>query len=453
MQARSSMPRPRTIHIVSLGCAKNRVDSEFMLGLAVAAGWRPVGSAEQADAIVVNTCTFIGQARDESIDVILEMARLKGKGRTRRLIVVGCLPQRYGEDLAQALPEVDHLIGTADLHRLAEVLAGRAPRVLIGGPGSFLAEASSERLGSGLSSYLKIGDGCSKRCAFCIIPGIKGPCRSRTVRSLVEEARRLADHGVVELCLVAQDLSAFGRDLGERNALERLIERLREVSGIRWIRLLYFYPDRISPGLLRLFSEGRPLLPYLDVPIQHADSRILRRMRRGYGPAFLRRMIETLRSGVPGITLRTTVLVGHPGEDDEAFRNLMAFLEWARFERLGVFRYSAEEGTESFRNAAPSPRIAYLRYRRVRALGRRIQRRANRSLVGRTVEVLVEGADPSAPYLMQGRHPGQAPEVDGVVHLADAIGLAPGDRVLAGVEQAGDDDLIARVIRTTDIGR
>ena len=441
----ASRRAPRTIHFVALGCPKNRVDTEVLAGFAARAGLAIVGEPAQADVIVVNTCGFIESAREESIATLLDMARYKRIGRCRLLVAAGCLAQRYGAELAAELPDVDAFLGTAELDRLGDVLARKTDRVLVGPAAHHLQREGTPRfLEPGApSAYVKIADGCSRRCAFCAIPQIRGPARSRPITEIVAEAERLAAAGVVELNLVAQDTSAYGCDLGGGADLVALARALEAVDGVRWVRLLYLYPDNVADALLEAMAGSAKLVPYLDVPIQHASAGMLRRMRRGHGPVALRRLVARARRIVPDVFLRTAVLVGHPGETEADFEALLAFVREAEFHHLGAFRYSAEVGTASARSGAVIPkRASYGRWRRVMGAQRKVARRLNRALVGTEIEVLVEGADDADGYVLRGRHRGQAPEVDGVTYLV-SCGARVGEIVRARVIDSSDHDLVA----------
>lgn len=437
----------RTIHLAALGCPKNRVDTEVLAGIAVAAGLELVADPLEAEVIVVSTCGFIGDAAKESIDTLLELARCKERGRCRLMVAAGCLVQRHGEELAAGLPEVDLFVGTQEPSWLERALAGEpGPRLQTGPAGHFLQTPSTPRFleFGALSAYLKIADGCSRACAFCAIPAIRGPMRSRPADEIVAEARKLAARGVKELVLVSQDTAAYGRDRGDGAGLVPLVRALDGVGGLAWVRLLYLYPDGVGDDLLEAMRDLRTLVPYLDVPIQHAGARMLRRMRRGHGPSRLRDLVRRARRIVPGVFLRTTVLVGHPGETDEDFAELIEFIEAASFDHLGVFRYSDEQGTPSCGTGpAVAPRVSYNRKRRVLAVQRRISLRSGRALVGREIDVLVERAADDDGYVLEGRHPGQAPEVDGVTYLTSSA-AKPGDIVRARVLRATDYDLVAR---------
>ena len=449
------MQRPgmqRAVHFVSLGCPKNRVDTEVMLGASEHAGFRRIAAAERAEVIVVNTCGFIEAAKQESIDTILELSRHKQEGACRKLVVAGCLAQRYPRELAEQLPEVDHFLGTADLLRLPEILASSdakaAGRVLVGNPADYLPRANDPRTLSGPahSAYVKIAEGCSRRCSFCAIPSFRGRQRSRPIRDLMRECERLLSRGVVELNLVSQDTVRYGRDLASGDNLTRLVAALAELPGLHWLRLFYLYPERLDRGLLELLGHHPKVVPYLDMPLQHASDRMLRRMRRGHGGTRLRRLIERVRREVPGATLRSAFIVGHPGESEADFAQLEGFVRWAELDHLGVFLYSAEEGTPSASQAeAVAPELAQERQRRLLSLQRSISRRKLRALVGRTLQVLVDGVSPESEWVLEGRHPGQAPEVDGMLVLVNGTARS-GELREARVTASGDYDLVADLI-------
>jgi ribosomal protein S12 methylthiotransferase len=437
-----------TIHFVALGCPKNRVDTERMMGLAGRLGLEPVADPHEADIIVVNTCGFILPAKEESIETILELAVHK-TGRCCKLVVAGCLPQRYPEELAQEMPEVDHFIGTADLPRLEGILAGReVSRVSVGTPGIGSGEEVEETyeralVGHPHTAYLKIAEGCDRLCAFCIIPRIRGPGRSRTVASLCAEAEQLAVSGVRELVLVAQDTTAYGHDLSPQVDLVDLLERLDGLRGLRWIRILYSYPSAIEPRLIRAIRDVPHVVPYLDLPIQHIDDGVLRRMRRGYGGGRVRDLIAELRATVPHIFLRGTLLCGHPGETPQAHQALLDFVGQAEMDHLGVFPFSAEEGTHAATLPDQVPaEVAQDRAAEMMELQRRVSRRRLARLRGQQLDVLVDGPSEESEYLLQGRHAGQAPEVDGVVILTDCA-AKPGDLITARVTDSADHDLVA----------
>ena len=406
----------KTFHFVSLGCPKNRVDTEVAAARLLAAGLVPARDERSADLLVVNTCSFIRDARTESEDALRAVARIKKLRPKVRVVAMGCLCQQDPDRVAQLVPGVDLVLGTGCVDRIDTVLERSGPRVLVG-PGSFLPRYETPRILSQSPSfaYLKIGDGCDRKCAFCAIPAIKGPAVSRPIPLLVAEARQLAGLGVRELVLVAQDTTQFGKP--DDGALLRLLDALEAIDSIAWIRLMYAYPDRISRALLRRLAEGGKVLPYLDMPIQHIDDRILKAMRRGTSASSIRGAVQTARALCPRITLRTTVITGFPGEDDKAFDALLRFIEEARFQHLGAFAFRPEAGTVAATMDGQVPARERTRRRNaVMRLQKRISTEINRSWIGRTLNVLVDsdgamGGPPTA------RTAFQAPEVDGVVYL------------------------------------
>jgi len=446
--------RSRTIHVVNLGCAKNRVDAEVMLGVAERAGFRHVSQAPDAEVILVNTCSFIDTARQESVETILELAQHKTRGTCRKLIVAGCLSQRYAQELPAELPEVDHFLGCSDMLKLAQVLLDAAPRVLVGNPADFLMRAGDPRTLSTHpgSAFVKLSEGCSRQCSFCVIPRLRGRLRSRPISDLLEEVHDLLARGVVEFNLISQDSVAYGRDLPERPTLADAVRSIADVSGVRWVRVHYLYPERLSEPLLDLWVNHPRVLPYVDLPLQHADTGILRRMRRGYDGRRARGLIERLRRDVPDVTLRSAFIVGHPGEGRAEFERLYEFVRWAQFDHLGVFCYSPEDGTASDQQRGRvSARVAESRAQRLHDLQRTISRSHNAARVGQQLDVLVEGPSDEHEWVMTGRHRGQAPEVDGVVYLSGAemlsdFTLRPGQLRRARITQAADYDLVGEVV-------
>lgn len=442
----------RKIHFVSLGCPKNRVDTEVMLGVALGQDFELTADPAEAECIVVNTCGFIGPAKEESIDTILEMGRYKESGNCERLVVSGCLSQRYPEELAKEMPEVDHFLGSSDMLKLGDVLRGGAERMLVGNPAHYVLRATDPRVLSqgGHSAYLKIAEGCNRTCSFCAIPAIRGKQRSRPLEDIVAEAERLADGGTLELNVVSQDTIAWGRDLPGRPTLATLARALGEVKKARWIRLHYLYPETLTDELVDVIATHPKVVRYVDMPLQHASDAMLRRMKRGHGGARLRRVVETVRTRVPGVVFRTAFIVGHPGESQEDFDELCEFVKWAEFDRVGVFRYSDEEGTGSFsQDVKVSKKDSAARHRKLMALQRPISRKRNRALVGKRIEVLVDGASDQHEYVLQGRHAGQAPEIDGVVYLSGPD-VRPGQIVTAEITQSADYDLVGEVVLDDD---
>jgi len=452
------MPAPKaTVHFHSLGCPKNLLDTEVMLGTLALSGYAIAEELADADVAVVNTCSFIESAREESIQAILDVADLREQGRLRALVVAGCLPQRYGAALAKELPEVDAFVGTGAYHEIAPILddalAGRGRGVYVEAGRTHLYDDASPRLltGPGHSAYVKIAEGCDRVCAFCAIPGIRGGFQSRTLDSLLLEARQLAEAGVREVNLVAQDSTSWGKDLAPLGAgrgrprLEDMVRALDGVDGLDWVRLLYLYPSAVTDGLIDAIASAKRVLPYVDVPLQHGSDVMLARMKRGTTAERQRALVERLRAGIPGLTLRTTVIVGFPGETDEDFDALCDFARWARFDRLGVFRYSDEDGTAAFAIEPKVPRgVARERYRALTAIQSGIMSERLAAQVGNETDVLVDA--PLGRSQVLGRVPGQAPEIDGATFLKGAD-LAAGDLVRARVTGVrGGIDLEAEAI-------
>ena len=436
------------VYLRTLGCPKNRVDSEIMLGTLAEAGFRLVEDPAAAEVVVVNTCGFIESAEAESVDAILELAELKRTGRCKKLVVTGCLVQRHAAELSRELPEVDHFLGTGAYADVARIVTEAQARRLVVPDPDYLHSASTPRVNSlpSHTAYLKIAEGCDNDCAFCIIPRLRGPQRSRPVRDLVAEAAALAGQGTVELSLVAQDLTAYGYDLPGKVRLHHLLPELCRVDGIRWIRLHYAYPRDVPEALVRAIADEPRIVKYLDLPLQHISDRLLRAMRRGRDSAFLRRLLSHLRRAVPGIALRTSLIVGLPGETDADFEDLLRFVEEERFERLGVFEYSPEEGTSAalLPNQVPED-VKRGRRERIMELQRAISRDQQRALLGSRLEVLVEGRSEETEHLLVGRHAQQAPEIDGLTYLNEGMAY-PGEMVTALVTDAHDYDLVARVV-------
>ncbi len=408
------------VFLISLGCAKNLVDSENMLGLLQEAGYSVVPDVEDADVAIVNTCGFIQKAVEETIDTILGLARYKRDGTLERLLVAGCFVQRYGYKLRGEIPEVDGWLGTGEFQRIPEILEevarGSSP-FFIGRP-TYLADHTVPRTLTTptYTAYLKIAEGCSHTCSYCTIPGLRGPLRSRTMHSLVTEVEKMAEAGVKEINLVAQDTSVYGMDLGKGMQLEDLLERLVPVKGIEWIRILYSHPLRISDRLLGLIEAEKKLCPYLDVPMQHVNGEILMRMGRAFEAERPERLIERIRSRSRPISIRTTLMVGFPGETDARYQELYDFVKWAEFDHLGVFVYSPESGTPAARfKEEVGPDTAQKRQDAIMGLQAGIAEKKNQQIIGRTVPVLVEGLSPETDLLLKGRTATMAPEVDGQV--------------------------------------
>ncbi len=440
-----------TVSLVSLGCPKNLVDAEVMLGHLPADRYEIVTDESQAEIIIVNTCAFIREAKEESVETILEVADNKLNGRCRLLVVSGCMPQRYQVELAEDLPEVDLFLGTADAPRLVELLdaslQGVVPEHAIGLP-DYLYDHATPRVTSSpyYSAYVKIAEGCSNHCSYCVIPSIRGTLRSRSMASVVAEVKRLVDEGVKEINLIAQDVTAYGADRDDGAALVPLLRELVQIEGLTWLRLLYAYPDGISEELLELMAAEEKICNYLDLPIQHIDDSMLTAMNRRVDEAGIRRLLEQIREHMPEATLRTSLIVGFPGETDDQFRKLLAFVEEGHFERLGVFRYSREEGTAAATLDSQVPeRTKQARYRRLMKAQSRISYRKNRALVGRVEPVLVEGYSDETDLLLAGRAVCQAPDVDGQVYIT--AGLANvGDIVSLKITDSSEYDLIGEIV-------
>ncbi len=442
------MSAAKTIHFVSLGCAKNRVDTEVMLGVSDQSGFQLVDDPTEAEVIVVNTCGFIGPAKEESIETILEMGGHKKAGTCKRLVVAGCLSQRYPDELATELPEVDHFLGSSDMLKLRAVLGGASDRMLVGNPADYTIRAEDPRVltDGAHRAYVKIAEGCNRRCSFCAIPSFRGAQRSRPIGDLVREAERLAASGVVELNLISQDTIAYGRDLPERSSLAELLTALGNVRGVRWIRAHYLYPETLNDALLDVLSQHDKVLPYVDMPLQHASDSILRAMRRGHGGDRMYKVVERLRAAIPDLVFRTTFIVGHPGETDEDFEELRRFVQWARFDHVGVFVFSPEEGTKSNElEDRVEEAIAQARRDELMSLQRPISRERLKQRVGTELDVLVEGVSDESELLLQGRWWGQAPEVDGSVYLANGTAHA-GEIRRVLVTDAADYDLVGDFI-------
>jgi ribosomal protein S12 methylthiotransferase len=474
------------VGMISLGCPKNLVDSEVMLGLAQQSGHTLTRDAADADVLVVNTCAFIDKAKQESIDTILEMAEHKKNGRCTRLVVTGCLAERYREELRGQIPEIDAVLGTGEVPGIVEAISG--PRTQ--GPGlseesglstqasgrwdqapgvpllqirrangqpvparrrlpTYLYDADTPRLLATPRhyAYVKIAEGCDYKCAFCIIPTLRGNYRSRPAQSILAEAETLAARGVKELILISQDTSFYGVDRGERGALARLLRAIEQVNGIEWIRMLYLYPTTIGDDVLEVMGGSRKVCRYVDLPLQHASDAVLKRMRRPGTRASYDRLLERIRRRVPGVTLRTTFIVGFPGETDADVLELQSFMEATGFDHVGVFTYSHEEGTSGY--ALPDDVPAALkrkRQSRLMTVQKRLVARAQRARRGQQTRVLVDGPASEHELVIRARTEGQAPDIDPLVYLTDTdpSALAAGDLLTAQIVSSRGYDLVAR---------
>jgi ribosomal protein S12 methylthiotransferase len=418
------------VHLTTLGCPKNQVDSELMLGRLAAAGHAIAGRAEEAECLIVNTCAFIDRAREESVTTILELARLKERGACRALIVTGCLTQRYGAEILRELPEVDGILGTSGLERIVELVGQAANREdwASSAPPGYLYDAASPRLLTAAVpyAYVKIAEGCDMGCTFCAIPQFRGRHRSRPLRDVVAEVQGLAARGVQEAILVSQDTLAYGKDLPGNGGIGDLLLALGDDTRMPWIRPMYLHPAHVTDRLLDTWSRAR-IVPYVDLPVQHGDDTVLRAMRRAVTARRMKDVVARFRQAIPGVTVRTTVLVGFPGETAQAFDNLLAFVEDVRFDRLGVFTYSPEAGTPSPGFAGQvDPEVAAERAAIVQDRQDAISWELNAKLAGAVVDVLVDGPSEDPAFAWEGRMAGQAPEIDGVVYLRGRDDFTPG---------------------------
>jgi len=444
--------RKQKFNILSLGCARNLVDSEVMAGLLEKNHYEIVQEPADADVVLVNTCGFIGPAKEESIEAILDVSRLKEAGKVHKLIVAGCLSQRYPDELAKELPEVDLFIGTGEVPRIVDILreheADGAKRLYVGVP-SYIYDHATPRLRStpAYTAFLKVSEGCDHKCAFCIIPRLRGPHRSRSIESVVEETLRLGQSGVKEINLIAQDLTAFGRDRKDGTTLHGLLKAMARVDGIEWIRLLYAYPNFLDRPLLEVIRDSGKICKYFDIPFQHVSRSVLQRMRRGKSGSEVREAVEKLRGAISDLTLRTSLIVGFPGETEGDFAELLDFVEETQFERLGVFKYSEEEGTPAARMAARVPdEEKERRWQEIMDLQASISRKKNEALIGTIQRVMIDDVDRESDRLT-GRTQAHAPEVDGVVFIEsggfdDPSTNLPGDMVEVKITGALEYDLI-----------
>jgi ribosomal protein S12 methylthiotransferase len=445
------MGNGRKIFLISLGCAKNFVDSEHMLGVLRADGFEPTPEIEQAEIAVINTCAFVRAAVEETIDTILETAELKRRGRLKKIVVAGCLVQRYGYKLKREIPEVDGWLGTGEIHRVADILnngnRGHSTPFFIGRP-TFLADHCDPKIQATpfYTAYLKIAEGCSHRCSFCIIPSLRGPFRSRSIDSLVIEAEKMVAGGVKEINLIAQDTTAYGSDLAGDVDLEDLLERLTAIKGIRWIRLLYCHPDGVTDRLLDIMDAEETVCPYLDIPLQHVNRDILKHMGRCPAKESPLDLIKRIRSRRRRISLRTTLMVGFPGETEQMFDELYDFVKMVRFDHVGVFVYSMEPGTAAARFSPTVEREEAVHRRdKIMSLQTGISRKINERMVDQTVPVLIEGLSSETDLLLEGRTATMAPEVDGRVLINKGEG-AEDEIVPVLIKEAHSYDLVGEIV-------
>ncbi len=449
----------KKVGFVSLGCPKNLVDSEVMMGTLEKAGWEITNIADEADTVVVNTCGFIESAKQESIDAILEATSLKAEGKAKRVVVAGCLVERYRDDLIRELPEVDAFIGTNEVTRILDAADDtlkfrELPLLPIGNKtATYLYDFDTprHRATDSHTAFIKIAEGCDRPCTFCSIPSMRGSFRSRRFGSIIEEARNLAKQGVREVVLIAQDSSRYGEDLGEIDALAALIRALGEVEELEWVRVMYAYPTHISDAFLAAIADTPKAVKYLDMPLQHASRNVLKLMKRGGTRVSLEKLIARVREKVPGITIRTTFITGFPGETEEDFEELMAFVRNCRFDNVGVFTYSDEEGTPAYDLPDKvDPKIAKQRRNRLMKEQAKISKNLNKAKVGRKYKVIFEGLSKESDLLFQGRLEGQAQEIDGYILINDMPdGFEPrvGEIYDVRITEAYDYDLVGGIVQ------
>lgn len=432
----------KKLGIISLGCSKNQVDAEVMLGLIVEKGYEIVSKSQDAEIIIINTCGFIESAKQESIDTILEQIAYKKNGKCEKIIVTGCLAERYRDVLKKEIPEIDYIVGVSGFTNILEVIDERGN---IEDPLSCweTLEANPPRLLTTIpgSAYLKIAEGCDNFCSYCAIPSIRGRFRSRGVESLLDEARTLAEKGVKELIIIAQDISKYGIDLEKGTNLTGLLKQLCTVKGIEWIRLQYCYPDGITHELLDLIAQEDKICKYLDIPLQHVNQRIISKMNRNFSSKEAKKLIQDIRQRIPGIVIRTTFIAGFPGEREEDFYELESFIQEYPFNHAGVFAYSREEGTPAadFKDQVDED-IKLQRKNALMAIQQKISKKFNGQWVDKVSRVLIEGQD--SPGIFIGRHYGQSPEIDGNVYVFSSKALKPGDFVNVKMTKSYDYDLL-----------
>jgi ribosomal protein S12 methylthiotransferase len=442
-----------TIGFVNLGCSKNQVDSEVMLGTLVADGFELTGDPKKAEVVIINTCGFIEEAKQESIDTILAHGKLKKKGACRVLIAAGCLAQRYQGDLLKELPELDGVVGTGEFGKIGAICRDllapkkRHQRLWISKPPYLYDEMAPRlRLGKQHSSYVKIAEGCNRNCAFCAIPLMRGKQRSRPIESIVAEAERLASEGVKEINLISQDTVNYGVDLGLRQGLVSLLRELVKVKGLRWIRPFYLYPQQVTDELLDLYAGEEKITKYIDMPLQHINDRMLKQMHRLGDRATIEKLVDRIRTRIPGVTFRTAFIVGFPGETEAAFEELKQYVETSEFDRVAVFLYSDEEQTPAVELENKIERsVMEERRNELSSIQETIAAAKSRERIDSVLEVLVDGPSEETELLLEGRHEGLAPEIDGVVYINDGT-ASPGDLVKIMITDASTYDLVGHIL-------
>jgi ribosomal protein S12 methylthiotransferase len=446
----------KKVHFISLGCPKNLVDSEIMAGTLIQEGYSVVGDAEGADTVIVNTCGFIEDSKKESIQRILDMANLKDQGQVKRVVVAGCLTQRYKDDLVQGLPEADLFVGSGEFQNIGKILKnhelGEKKKTFFNLP-TYLQEATTPRVNSQPKhrAYLKISEGCLKRCAFCAIPLIRGNLQSRTLDNVINEAKLLVAGGVKELLIISHDFTDYGWDLRRKNpvAIENPVELLKalaQVEGAEWVRMLYLYPDGITPEMIELIKNNKKLVKYFDMPLQHINNEMLKKMNRKMTRQEVESVLANIRREIPEAVIRTQFIVGFPGETEEQFEELLQFISDQKFDRVGCFQYSPEENTPGGKMADQlDEETKQRRYQAVMEVQQNISREKHRAFIGKTVEVLVEGYSEETELLLQGRTSQQAPDIDGVVLINDGEAKI-GDLVQVRITDSMEYDLIGEIV-------
>ncbi|OGV97997.1 MAG: ribosomal protein S12 methylthiotransferase RimO [Nitrospinae bacterium RIFCSPLOWO2_02_FULL_39_110] len=439
----------RKIGMVSLGCPKNTVDSELVLGTLASKGYNITADAGGAEVIVVNTCGFIDSAKEESIDTILEMAEYKRKGSCQKLIVMGCLSQRYKDELLKEIPEVDYIVGTGDFKSVVKIIESDngIEKVLVREPAFDYNEDTPRMLTTPrYTAYVKIAEGCSNRCSFCIIPKIRGPFKSRPADSIVREVEILSGHGVKEVNLISQDTTMYGVDLGIKNGLAGLLKRLVRIDGIKWIRLLYCYPAFLKDELINVIRDEEKICKYIDLPLQHSDDKILSKMMRQERGDKIRDLVNKIRKAIPDVAIRTVFIVGFPGEADTHFGHLVNFIKEMRFEHLGIFTYSPEEGTTAAEMSDQIPDEVKIERRDIiMKLQQKISSENNKRFVGMMRDVLVEDSVFDNEFLIKGRMQTQAPDIDGIVYIEEGDARV-GDILPVKITRTMEYDFIGRAV-------
>ena len=439
------------VALVSLGCAKNLVDSEVMIGLLSKAGFEPVVNLNEADVLIVNTCAFIDEAQEEAVDTILSLAELKKKNPCRKLVVTGCLAQRFAEDLLDEIPEIDAVVGTGDFAEIVKVvedtLDGKRVKLVSKQPCFIYDETFPRRISTPRhTAYVKIAEGCSNKCSYCVIPEVRGEFRSRPIHSIVEEARNLASDGARELILIAQDTTRYGQDLYGTYALDKLLKEVCRIDEVEWVRVLYMYPSRVTDELIEVMASQPKVCKYVDLPLQHVDDELLKLMNRHGEHEEARQTIDKLRQAIPNITIRSTFIVGFPGETEAKFQSLLNFLEEVRLDRVGIFTYSPQSGTLAPRfSGSVRQSIKEKRKQEAMAVQRLISREKNDSKIGRTMKVLIEGRAEESELVTIGRSEAEAPEIDGLIYIGN-LHPEPGEFKFVKITDAGDYDLVGEIV-------